>query len=69
LPGTGGVPKWLVDRVVNIGFVKRKMLDDREGQALLRHAYEEFHCLASFLPALFEQEAASHWKTVAASGL
>merc|ERR550539_1325715 len=54
-------PKWLFDRLANSGFVKRRLVEDSSGSSLLRHCFEEYRCLASVLPALFEQEAAEHW--------
>jgi len=54
-------PKWLFDRVSNNSVVRRMMLKDVQGAALLRHAFEEFHALGGILRRLFEQEAGPLW--------
>eukprot|EP00854_Cymbomonas_tetramitiformis_P016870 gene16870-20042_t len=57
-------PAFLVNMVSQFAFVKSLLLPLSMGLQVFRHASEEFRCLAEILPALFEQEAAPHWKNV-----
>ena len=49
----------LLDRVLGNPLVRRRMLPGRLGRDLFIHCAEEMNHLASFLPALFEQESRS----------
>lgn len=61
-------PHWLFRRLSGVPFVKRAILKDVQGEALTRHAFEEFNTLAAVLPRLFHQEASEHWKEMSSSG-
>merc|ERR1712232_462711 len=59
--GSSFPPKWFFDRAANSFIVRRVMLKDVQGAALVRHAFEEFNTLGAILPKLFEQEAGPTW--------
>jgi hypothetical protein len=48
-----------IDRILRARLVRRMMIPERLGRDLLVHCAEEMNHLASFLPALFAQEAGS----------
>merc|ERR1711957_968819 len=58
---SGFPPNWLFKPLSSLSFVKRMVVQDIRGSALVRHAYEEFNTLASVLPRLFAENAAPHW--------
>lgn len=62
LSGPSFPPSWFIKWVTGFPLVKRLLLSDAKAATLVRHAHEEFHTLAAVLPALFKQEAASHWQ-------
>mmetsp|Transcript_53784 Transcript_53784/g.135830 ORF Transcript_53784/g.135830 Transcript_53784/m.135830 type:complete len:284 (+) Transcript_53784:251-1102(+) len=60
--GSAWPPNWLFRRLANLNFIKRILLTDERGAALMRHAFEEFNTLASVLPRLFRDNAAQSWR-------
>jgi len=64
LEGSAFPPNWLFKRISSLRFVKRSVVTENRGSALVRHAFEEFNTLGSLLPRLFAENAAPHWHRV-----
>ncbi len=55
----GGLAQGLLNSILNQGFVKRQLLPKNLGSSMFHHCSQEYHNLASFLPALYQEESMS----------
>ena len=57
-------PKMVVDILANTWLMRSLKIPASRALALHKHSAEEFSALASVLPAMFEEHAAPHWKSI-----